>query len=73
MVASVFDSQPFSSMWERVCVHESVSGVSAWARRRVLKYNRTIIYSAIWSSRLERETGICFNYLLVSASSVTQA
>lgn len=42
--------------------------------RCVFKYNRTIIYSAIWSSRLERETGICFNYLLlVSASSVTQA
>lgn len=43
------------------------------ARRCVFEYNRTIIYSAIWSSRLERETGICFNYLLVSASSVTQA
>ena len=54
-------------------MRESVSGVSAWAQSCVFKYNRTIIYSAIWSSRLERETGICFNYLLVSASSVTQA
>lgn len=56
---------------ECVCMR-GVSGICAcgW----VSKGNRTIIYSAIWSSRLERQTGICFNYLLlVSAASVTQA
>lgn len=49
-----------------------MSGMCACGR--VSKYNRTIIYSAIWSSRLGRQTGIRFNYLLlVSAASVTQA
>lgn len=31
LVASVFDLQPFSSMWKWVCVRERVSGVCAWA------------------------------------------
>lgn len=31
LVASVFDSQPYSSIWKWACVHESVSGVCAWA------------------------------------------
>lgn len=43
---------------------EYVCGACVPACVRVYIYNRTIIYSAIWSSIVERETGICFNYLL---------
>lgn len=65
-------TQPFSSMRSECVCMRGVSGACACGR--VSKYNHTIIYSAIWSSRLEGQTGIRFNYLLlVSAASVTQA
>lgn len=71
IVASAL-AQPFSSMRSECVCMRGVSGMCVCGR--VSKYNRTIIYSAIWTSRLEGQTGICFNYLLlVSAASVTQA